>query len=51
MTPQPPEATDGTATGAVDVSPFAAPAGEGELIDIGTAAFWSAPPRTAQAVF
>ena len=39
MTPPPPEATDGTATGAAEVPPFAAPAGEGELIDIGTAAF------------
>jgi quercetin dioxygenase-like cupin family protein len=34
----PPEATDGTAT-AAEVPPFAAAAGEGELIDIGTAAF------------
>jgi quercetin dioxygenase-like cupin family protein len=39
MTPRPPDRTDGTSTGAAAVSPFAALAGEGELIDIGTAAF------------
>jgi quercetin dioxygenase-like cupin family protein len=38
MTSQPPEATDATTTGTAEVSPFAAPAGEGEVIDIGTAA-------------
>jgi quercetin dioxygenase-like cupin family protein len=36
MTPSPP---DRTSTGAAAVSPFAAPADEGEVIDIGTAAF------------
>jgi quercetin dioxygenase-like cupin family protein len=39
MTAPTPDRTDGTATGAAEVSPFAAPADEGELIDIGTAAF------------
>jgi quercetin dioxygenase-like cupin family protein len=38
-TPSLPDRTDGTATGAGGAPPFAAPAGEGELIDIGTAAF------------
>jgi len=39
MTPPPPDRTDGAPTGAAAVPPFAALAGEGELIDIGTAAF------------
>ena len=39
MTPLPPDHTDATSTGAAAVSPFAALAGEGDLIDIGTAAF------------
>ena len=39
MTPLPPDHTDATSTGDAAVSPFAALAGEGELIDIGTAAF------------
>jgi quercetin dioxygenase-like cupin family protein len=39
MTAPTPDRTDGTATGTAEVSPFAAPADEGELIDIGTAAF------------
>jgi mannose-6-phosphate isomerase-like protein (cupin superfamily) len=39
MTPLPPDHTDATSTGAAAVAPFAALAGEGELIDIGTAAF------------
>ncbi len=38
-TPSLPDRTDGTATGAGGAPPFAAPAGEGELIDIGTAVF------------
>jgi len=39
MTTPPPDRTHGTATSAAGAPPFAAPAGEGELIDIGTAAF------------
>jgi quercetin dioxygenase-like cupin family protein len=39
MTTPSPDRTDGTTTGADRSPPFAAPAGEGELIDIGTAAF------------
>jgi quercetin dioxygenase-like cupin family protein len=39
MTAPTPDRTDGTATGAAEVSPFGVPADEGELIDIGTAAF------------
>ena len=39
MTTPPSDRTDGTATSADGAPPFAAPAGEGELIDIGTAAF------------
>jgi quercetin dioxygenase-like cupin family protein len=39
MTSFPTDRTDGTAIPVAGVSPFAAPAGEGEVIDIGTAAF------------